>query len=804
MVTAAMLFADEAVQRRLGDAAFYAGDYPNAISSYVSALELADRENKPDGWAASALNLGVAYLHNGDIARARQIHDEFCRRYPLRSAGTLPGDLLAAEGKYIEAEKFFKSLLANNPEMADATRFSLGMLYLKTKKFSSAYDVFTKLAAKESPWQNAALNERLYALICLKRYSEALAVIGGIPPAKRNADVELMLYLAEVYSGKTSNLEKNFNKFLEKMPPSPHLRLMELLAQASTVARKAGNYDFASRALYQALSFSVDSRTRRELHKMLVETLMAYSLPDAAEQARKYALTYPSAADRMQVISSVANAQKDPSIALKLYMFVIQGQFTMAEKIAAAKAAVALAEKTKNFAELKKINDFLIANLPLEESVDYQCRYAAFLEAGGKYDLTLAQLNDAVKRAGTSGKLQISQKPMVKLMEFYWRNNDPEAVSKLAGQLAASPVSAYAYSAKMAQGQILDKNGDYERAREKFIEAAKIAPAGVAEAKFQAALMAKKADDFATAAPEFMELAEKYPDFAKTPEALFMAADLFSTINAAGKANHAAALLQKKYSNSSAFAALILRNAAEKGNAGDIDGALKELKELEKKFSSSPVADDAALLQGIFLARKDAAAAIQIFSRLRNSGKKQLAAESGWRLGDLLFRRGDLTGAYDEFIRSAEQEPGTLVSDVAYGRAGDCLLAGKMPLPQANISGALKIFQNLAESSKFSQIRLQALFKSAVAFEYMGERAKALEAYEKTVYWACEMNRQGVTPDSQWCVRAVEAALRLIAENRVPGALQRGLRLIELSNDLLLWEGDFSERMRKSFRQQLK
>ena len=62
----------------------------------------------------------------------------------------------------------------------------------------------------------------------------------------------------------------------------------------------------------------------------------------------------------------------------------------------------------------------------------------------------------------------------------------------------------------------------------------------------------------------------------------------------------------------------------------------------------------------------------------------------------------------------------------------------------------------------------------------------------------------GMMPDAQWCVRAIESALRLIAENRVPGALQRGLRLIELSNGLLLPEMNFSEKMRKNFRQQLK
>ena len=303
----AALQADEASQRRLGDAALYAGDYRNAISSYRSALTLADREGNPDGWAASALNLGVALLHNGDTEAARKIYEEFRRRYPLRSAGTLPGDLLVAEGKYDEAEKFFRSLLAGDTTSADATTFSLATMYMKTGNPAKAYKLFASLAAKkDSPWHQSAVNEMIYALIRQKKPAEAVAKIGAIPPAERNVDVELLLYMAEAHSGKISNLKKNFQPFLEKMPPSPHIRVLEMLSTAADAADRAGDHAFASDILRQAGKFTMEKSIRQELHRRLILNALKYDLKEAAAEVRSFASQYPDAADRAQAVLKVA------------------------------------------------------------------------------------------------------------------------------------------------------------------------------------------------------------------------------------------------------------------------------------------------------------------------------------------------------------------------------------------------------------------------------------------------------------------------------------------------------------------
>ncbi len=804
---AAVLSADEAIQRKLGDAAFYAGDYRNAVSSYISALELADKENNADGWAASALNLGVAYLHNGDIANAQRIYEEFIRRYPLRSAGTLPGDLLAAAGKYAEAEKFFRSLAAGDPQIADAAEFSLATLYLKTARIKEAYRLFAKLAAKkDSPWCISAGNEAIYSLIRLDRYSDALAEIGTIPPDKRNVDVELMQYLAEAYTGKTVNLEKNFRKFIEKIPPQPHVRLQELLSTAAEVARKEGNIQFAAEALRQALAFSSDEKNKENLHKALINTLLDGDQQLAAAEACSYTRLYPAASDRAMVVMAAAQRMKNPNPdALKLYSFISRGNFSADEKIAAAMEAADVAESNREFGVLEKISDFLSGQLPVKRKIDYQCRYAAYLEKNGKNQRAEKILHNALEAARESKNTSLMEDVMLELLNFSWRNKNSIQLNQWASALENSQSALHRNSAKTALGELLDRAGKYEEARKKFLDAAKAMPEKEAPALFMAAAMAAKSFDYAAAAKEFISLAEKYPDFAKTPEALFMAADLYSTVNDTVKADKAADILQEKYAKSKAFAALVLRNASERGHAGDIAGALTELEKLEKAFAPSAVADEAAMLQGVFLAQSGKEIdAEKIFRRLQKSENQHHAAESNLRLGEILKKRGDLSEAYQVFTESAKYNSGSLLSDGALLRAGDSLMAEKMPLAEEKALKAQEIFEKLAKESKFAPIRLESLYKAGKAQEYLNRKDKALTHYENTIYTAVNMIDQGMIPEPRWCEKACEDALRLIAEKDGTGSLQRGMRLIDRCRKLMLPDGEFTEKMRDFFRKELK
>ena len=803
---AAVLYADEAVQRKLGDAAFYAGDYRNAVSSYISALELADKENKPDGWAATALNLGVAYLHNGDIANAQRIYEEFLRRYPLRSAGTLPGDLLAATGKHAEAEKFFHSLLSGDPAIIDAAEFSLATLYLKTGRIKEAHRIFSRLAAKkDSPWQISAGNEAIYSLIRLARYSDALAEIGTIPQEKRNVDIELMQYLAEAYAGKTGNLEKNFRTFLEKIPPHPHVRLTELLAVAAETARQEGKLQFAVEALRQALAFSNDPKDKANLHKSLINILLAEDQQTAAEEACNYTRLYPAAVDRAMVVMAAAQQMKNQKNALKLYSFISRGNFTADEKITAAMEAADVAESTREFGVLEKISDFLSGQLPVKRKIDYQCRYAAYLEKNGKNQRAEKVLNNALETAREAKNTSLIENVMLELLNFSWRNKNDQQLDQWAAALENSKSAMHRNTAKKALGELLNRAGKYEEARKKFLDAANALPEKEAPSLFMAAAMAAKSFDYAVAAKEFFSLAVKYPDFAKTPEALFMAADLYSTVNDTLKANKAADILQEKYSKSQAFASLVLRNASEIGNAGDIDGALKELEKLEKEFTPSPVADEAAMLRGVFLAQSGKeSVAEKIFRRLQKSENPHHAAESNLRLGEILKKRGELSSAYTAFTESAKYNPGSLLSDGASLRAGDCLMAEKMPLAEEKALKAQEIFEKLAKESKFAPIRLESLYKAGKAHEYQNRKSEALTHYENTIYTAVNMIDQGMIPEANWCEKSCEDALRLIAEKGGTGSLQRGMRLIERCRKLMLPDGEFTEKMRDFFRKELK
>lgn len=843
LISAPLLTADEEAQRRLGDVAFYAGDYRNAVSCYTSAMKLADEEKNADAWAASALNLATASLHLGEKERAREIYEEFRKRNPLRSAGTLESDLLAAEGKYAEAEKFLQELQTGNPAQEDARLFSLATLCIKTNRLEEAYTLFLiisgkapdvwspvetsaavealfsgrsgdaqfllgKLAARpDSPWREFALSEAVYTLIRLRRTSEALALLNDSPAVRKNTEFELLTYLAEAYSGTIGNLKKNFSAFQEKISPRPHPRMLELLSQAAKIAIRDKDNSFAAMLLERALLFTSDPEIREVLRQQLVGVYTVYDAAKTVDAAKLFAGEFPKSEKRFDILFSAASGlynRKEGKAALELYTYITETA-SGAKRLEAAANAVICAETLPDEAALEKFNRILIMESDFIERLNWQCRYSAYLERHGKNAEAEKELLSALEAADFSKQREVQDKINFLLLEFYIRTGNRNGINRIATTLQKAADPVYKAVSNRELGMQEEAQNHFAEARKFFLDAAKVDDPHLAPpAIFKAALMAFRNADFSVAANEFFNCAIKYPEYEKAPEALYMAIDLFDPSADAEKVKQASTLLREKYSSSKAFAVLILRQANDNANSGDLENILRDLRTVERNFPNTSYAGEALLLRAYFTDKQGREQeALSLLNLLHNTASPQLAAESLMRTGEILFRSGKYAQAGNVFVSASDKVPGTLAGDTALLRKVDCILSGKVPLEQQSLQEASAILEKLSGESKFPQVRLEAFYKTAVVMEHNGNTSAAISFYEKAIYTAVVMSKQGIFPENSWCVKSCSSALHLLASSGAAGALQRGMRLIDNCEYLMLGD-EFIDQMRDNFRKQLK
>ncbi|UKI33823.1 MAG: tetratricopeptide repeat protein [Lentisphaeria bacterium] len=228
----------------MGDDAFAAGDYRNAVNFYSSALTLSGAN--PELWSAAAVKLADARLRTGDVAGAKTLLAEFRRRFPASSAGLLPGEIMIAEHDYTGAEKFFNTLAANSsdPELLCAAKFARAFSKLRQNRDLEAAFDFEEIETQNADlrrWAEQAHLARIYALIRAGKPEEAekLLAAGKYRSAEPEGYARLGL-LSALKQGNFEQFRDHWPQQQEKYGDRPDPLMYELAVEGAALAEKEG------------------------------------------------------------------------------------------------------------------------------------------------------------------------------------------------------------------------------------------------------------------------------------------------------------------------------------------------------------------------------------------------------------------------------------------------------------------------------------------------------------------------------------------------------------------------------------
>lgn len=797
---ALILGAGEMDERKLGDRAFFADDYLTAVSHYRSAQKLSPEDNVlSQAWSENTLRLGRAQLFAGDLQGAKQTLKEFRRRHPLRSAGTLPADILVAEGKYAEAEKLYLAMEENpgDGQHINAAKFGRGTMLLKQGKFKDAEAVFKELTQNDSPVRQAAQRELAYTLIRSQRPGEAAKLLAQVPEKERGLAYETVSALAEINSGKSDNFKKVWKSLFTRQLRQPDARSYELLTSAAMLAEKQNDLDFCIDLLKTAEPFAPTTEARQDILKRLIN-LQSKSDPDgAAETAWKYGELFPQSSDRFDVQLSagsiLADAQKFFAAANLFDKLVSAGNIPQNIRFQAAIQGALFAESAGNADLAVKLFQSAGESATTPEAL-LKCRrqYAEFLIRRQDHPGAIAVLQQAVGQNLTPE----NQILWFMLLDAAVKVQDRPTIIKSSEQLKKSDNPLFKGRGFYEAGSVAAAVGNFAAARKDFLSAAAVKDAGqyAVSGSFGAALMAFNLGDYKSAGNESLLLATSHPEMQYAPQALFLGYRSARMSDDGELKKKCAAILTDKYADSESYAVYALQNAQDRADSErDISGAIHDLEELERRFAKDP-----AIVTEAMLMRAE---------MLKISGKKQDALECA---GALLTQYPQSRAAYNAAMLAGElnilnknfpealkffnqagnlRTPG-LEQELARFREAELML--RMSISQTKMrEEAIANAEKLIGTFTFPALRMKMRYFRAWALEHYGNLTDALQGYEQLLNEAVELQSKAIPADLNYCVKGATAALQIINSGNRRSQHIRGLRLIRQCRILQLQKYGF-------------
>ena len=751
-----------------GDAAASFGDAVRAEKYYIRAEELS-RDDLLQ-WSECVFRLGTLYLQKNDIESARKLLEEFRKRNPAGSAGTLPGEIMAAENNFTEAYAYFQSLIKRNDIASDKAKFCCGEMLMKQHKYQEAYDIFASLRGSRTALiSRRAEYAMIMTLIYLGKTSEARSALDKIPENGSDSNYSKLRFFCAVKEGDLDYFRKNWHNKTEYSHADAFLSSVAELA--AELAVKKGDFALSSKLYEDACRFALSQEKRREIISKLFSSCALHDIEAASEVAERYSKLFPDATDRVLLLMQSGRllaSGGNPVKAVKFYSKVAEDKENLlVERHAAALEGASAAEQGGLYEEAERFYQLLISlGKTSNRKDDAELRYAEYLLRRKKYahaDVMLREIagREIMTPAGEhaahlllqsrslQGKLSMSELP-------------------LAEQLGRSKNSNYAEFASFIEAEIFRLSGKGSP-RKKYLDFITRYPASkfVPQAHFQAARLAGRSGDYAVAAREFTEFAEKYPEHQNAGAACFLSIDSYCR---AGQTSEAEKELQKLLSGSR-YPEACLSGILKLGEHLMLNNeAQKALETVQNSVSGgkwklfSGRADVLFLEARILNSLKRYSHALAKLDKLTvETPESPEYCEANFLAGNIrsdIFN--DFTAAEKNFRNAYLRSSAGVFKHASQGRLADCLYAMYLQTNEVKLlESADELYREIAENASHPDMRLQASYKSGLCREVSGDSEKALEDYGETLYSALALKNSGITPHQSWCARAACSAIEL-------------------------------------------
>lgn len=784
--------ADPATELRMGDDAFSAGDFRNAVSFYSSALTLAGAN--PELWSAAALKLAEAHLRTGEIAEAKTLLAEFRRRFPANSAGLLPGEIMIAEHDYTGAEKFFSSLAENSsdPELLCAAKFARAFSKLRQKRDLEAAFDFEEIETQNADlrrWAERSHLARIYALLRAGKQEEAEKLLAAKKYRTAEPDGYARLeLLAALKRGDAAGFRSGWQSMAAKHSDRPDPLLYELATEGAKLAEKSGDPKFAETLLDAGFQLAGNDLERRNALRALINLQATHSPAAAADTILRGIEFFPEAGDRALLILRGARLlaeSGDWKRAIELLVRITgDNRIPAMQRLEAAREAAVAARRADDRGTAEKMLQYLVSQA---ETVNQREEGNYLL---GEFYFREKRLPEAVRHlraAIGSGRGSYADPARFLLLQCLLEEQAYKEAMPIAEALRSSTRPELAAAADYFRAMLLEKSGRRAEARSEYLKflvahpKSEYAPAAL----YSAAELAMELKLFKAAAEEFFRFAAENPKSPSAPSALFLAMQSAYFGRLSAETGRAVELLEKEYPNSPCTVEARLQLADYLRADGDYDRALALLEEAEKRANDQNPDLHAEVLFNrarIHIARGAPAEAKkllteQLLDRYSASG---VGADAALLAGNLDSDAGNYTSALQYYRRARELRPTGLFAEICDGRIADCRYSlYSESLDRSDLDAATAAYRKLATESGDPRIVLQSLYKLGKCLELGDESDAAIRSYERLLYLAADQKRHGIAPDPVWCGKAAYAAVLAYLKAGRPADARAALRVID-------------------------